>query len=98
MLYNLGSMWHFTDVQAQFWRPTRVPANNVGLINIGAVIGSIIGMRYVGIFGYMFSIHTARRNGGMHLPKHRLLVLVFPAILEFVVLLLQDFIVDGRQT
>lgn len=74
------------------------PAKSVGLINIGGMIGAIVGMAYAGWPADRFAIWMARRNGGIHKPEHRLLVLIIPGILGFSALLLYGFTANGEQT
>ncbi|KAJ5096574.1 hypothetical protein N7456_007295 [Penicillium angulare] len=74
------------------------PAKNVGLINLGGVSGGFGGMLYAGLFGDWFIIQAAKRSGGVHVPEHRLILLIFPGILMVVSLLLYGFTAGGGST
>lgn len=74
------------------------PAKNIGLINLGGVFGGCGGMLYAGYFGDWFIVHIAKRSSGTHLPEHRLLLLIPPAILAVASLLLYGFTADGGAT
>lgn len=71
------------------------PAQDVGLINVGGVIGALLGMLYCTFVGDPLVIYLAKRNNGVHIPEHRLLVLIFPALLGFGMLLLYGFTAGG---
>lgn len=73
-------------------------AANVGLINIGGIIGGFLGMAYAGWTGDKFVIWMAKRNHGIHKPEHRLLMLIFPGILGVAALLLYGFTAGGGST
>jgi Major Facilitator Superfamily len=66
-------------------------AADVGLINIGGVIGAFLGMAYAGWPADKFNIWLAQRNGGIHKPEHRLLMLPPIGIIGFASLLLYTF-------
>ncbi|CAG8251155.1 unnamed protein product [Penicillium salamii] len=69
-------------------------AKNVGLINLGGVFGGFGGMLYAGVFGDWFILRMAKRSGGLHIPEHRLILLIFPGMLAVVSLLLYGFTAD----
>ncbi|KAL4912254.1 major facilitator superfamily domain-containing protein [Aspergillus aurantiobrunneus] len=75
------------------WAP-----ESIGLINLGGVFGGLGGMLYAGFFGDKFIIWMAKRNDGIHIPEHRLLLLIFPGILGVAALLLYGFTADGSAT
>ena len=75
------------------WAP-----QNIGLINIGGMIGGFLGMLYAGYPADKFAIWMARRNNGIHKPEHRLLPLIPAGILGFASLLLYGFTANGKQT
>ncbi|KAJ6057990.1 hypothetical protein N7499_009087 [Penicillium canescens] len=74
------------------------PAKSVGLINLGGVFGGFGGMLYAGVFGDWFILRMAKRSGGVHIPEHRLILLIFPGILAVVSLLLYGFTADNNAT
>jgi len=71
---------------------------DVSLINIGGIIGGLLGMAYAGAAGDKFVIWMAKRNHGVHKPEHRLIMLIFPAILGVASLLLYGFTAGGGAT
>ncbi|RFN42547.1 hypothetical protein FIE12Z_12785 [Fusarium flagelliforme] len=68
---------------------------DLGLINVGAIIGSMLGSAYAVLVGDNMILWLARRNNGVHKPEHHLIVLAPPAILGFAMLLLFGFTVEG---
>ncbi|RDW84249.1 hypothetical protein BP6252_01839 [Coleophoma cylindrospora] len=74
------------------------PAKNVGLINIGGIIGGIVGMLYGGWPADKLVIYLAKRNHGIHKPEHRLIMLVLPGFLGVGSLLLYGFTASGGST
>lgn len=74
------------------------PAENIGLINIGGVIGAFLGMLYAGWPADKVTIWLARRNGGMHKPEHRLVMLPIPGVIGFASMLLYGFTSSGNAT
>jgi MFS family permease len=74
------------------------PAANVGLINIGGVIGAFLGMAYAGWPADKYTVWLARRNGGIHKPEHRLLMLPLVGIVGLAALLLYGFTASGNAT
>lgn len=74
------------------------PAKNVGLINIGGIIGGIVAMAYAGLPGDMLVFYLAKRNNGIHKPEHRLIMLIIPGFLGVGSLLLYGFTASGEQT
>jgi hypothetical protein len=75
------------------WQP-----QNIGLINIGGVIGSVLGMLYCHLIGDKFVLFAARRNKGIHKPEHQLLTLLPPALIGMAMLLLYGFTAGGCST
>jgi MFS family permease len=75
------------------WQP-----KNIGLINIGGVVGGLLGMLYCTLIGDAFVLFLARRNKGVHKPEHSLLTLVPPAIIGIAMLLLYGFTAGGGST
>lgn len=73
-------------------------ASDVGLINIGGVVGAFLGMIYAGWPADKFNIWLARRNGGIHKPEHRLLMLPVVGVVGFASLLLYAFTCSGQTT
>jgi len=71
---------------------------NVGLINIGGIIGGFLGMAYAGATGDKFVIWMAKRNHGVHKPEHRLIMLILPGILGIAALLIYGFTAGGGAT
>jgi hypothetical protein len=70
-------------------------AQDVGLINVGGVIGALLGMLYCTFAGGPFVLWAARRNRGVHLPEHHLLVMAPPAAIGIGMLLLYGFTAAG---
>jgi MFS family permease len=73
-------------------------AASIGLVNIGGVIGAVVGMLFCTFVGEPLMVWMARRNKGVHLPEHWLLILIVPAILGFASLLLYGFTAAGGST
>ncbi|KAH8900671.1 MFS general substrate transporter [Thozetella sp. PMI_491] len=71
-------------------------AQDIGLINLGGVVGGILGTAYCTFLGDPFVIWMARRNSGLHRPEHRLLVLIPLAFLGVAMLLLYGFASAGN--
>lgn len=71
------------------------PAANVGLINIGGVIGSFLGMMYAGWPADKFIVWAAKRNGGVHKPEHRLLLMPLVGVIGLAALILYGFTAEG---
>ncbi|KAK6458913.1 putative ion transporter [Scheffersomyces xylosifermentans] len=53
---------------------------SVGLTNLGAFIGSLVGMFYGGQFVDYLSVYLAKRNNGISEPEHRLWAMIIPTI------------------
>ncbi len=68
---------------------------DVGLINVGGVIGAVLGMLYCTFLGGPFVMWAARRNKGVHMPEHHLLTMVPPAVIGVGMLLLYGFTAGG---
>lgn len=56
------------------------PAANTGLIYLGAIPAGLFAFVSCGFGGDYINTWLARRNGGIHLPEHRLPALIFPAV------------------
>ncbi|KAL1846331.1 hypothetical protein VTK73DRAFT_308 [Phialemonium thermophilum] len=80
------SLTYDAVLQAKGWA-----AKEIGLINLGAVVGAVLGAAYSTLLGDRFVIWMARRNRGVHKPEHRLVVLVVPALVGFAMLLVYGF-------
>ncbi|KAK5790809.1 hypothetical protein VI817_008096 [Penicillium citrinum] len=87
------SLTYDTVLQGYGW-----PAKSVGLINLGGVFGGFGGMLYAGVFGDWFILQMAKRNNGVHIPEHRLLLFIAPGILVIVSLVLYGCTADGTAT
>ncbi len=74
------------------------PEMNVGLVNVGAIIGGIVGMAYAGWPADRYVIWLAKRNRGVHKPEHRLIMLIPPGIIGMAALLLYGFTASGKAT
>lgn len=55
------------------------PAANTGLIYLGAIPAGLFAFFSCGFGGDYINTWLARRNGGVHIPEHRLPALIFPA-------------------
>lgn len=75
------------------WKP-----KDVGLINVGGIIGAILGMAYCTFIGDKFVLFLARRNKGIHKPEHQLITMIPPAIVGFGMLLLYGYTAGGGST
>lgn len=71
------------------------PAENVGLINIGGIIGGAVGMIYGGLLTDVVVLRLAKRNHGVHKPEHLLVMLIFPAVLGIGSLILYGYTAGG---
>ena len=58
-------------------------AIDVGLINIGTIPACLLAMAYAGFLGDKITVWLAKRNDGVHIPEHRLILLIFPGIIGF---------------
>ncbi|KAF4985976.1 hypothetical protein FDECE_16192 [Fusarium decemcellulare] len=68
------------------WKP-----KDIGLINIGGVVGGLLGAAYCTLIGEPFIMWKAKQNHGIHKPEHRLIVLIPPAVLGFAMLMVYGF-------
>ncbi|KAK8056158.1 hypothetical protein PG993_001385 [Apiospora rasikravindrae] len=84
------SLTYDAVLQGYGWLP-----QDVGLVNIGVIVGSALGAVYCAFPGEWLVLGMARRNHGVHQPEHRLLVLVFPAVLGFAMLLMYGYTAVG---
>ncbi|WZH44346.1 major facilitator superfamily domain-containing protein [Fusarium acuminatum] len=73
-------------------------AKDIGLINVGGVIGAIIGMVYCTFIANPFVLWLARRNRGIHQPEHHLITLAPPAVVGVGMLLLYGHTAGGSAT
>ncbi|EUC43019.1 hypothetical protein COCMIDRAFT_7490 [Bipolaris oryzae ATCC 44560] len=71
---------------------------NIGLINVGGVIGAVLGMVYCTFIGDKFVLYAARRNKGIHKPEHHLIVLIPPGIIGAAMLVLYGYTAGGGAT
>lgn len=74
------------------------PAKDIGLINIGGVIGALLGMLYCTFSAEPFVLWMAKRNRGVHTPEHHLLTLAPPAVIGFAMLFLYGWTAEGGST
>ncbi|KAH7007853.1 major facilitator superfamily domain-containing protein [Microdochium trichocladiopsis] len=72
------------------WAP-----ESIGLVNVGAIIGSVLGSAYSVFFGDWLVLWLAKRNQGIHKPEHRIIVLAPMGVLGFATLLGYAFTVHG---
>lgn len=84
------SLIYADGLAAYGWEP-----KSFGLINVGAIIGSIVGSAYAVLAGDAIILMLARRNHGVHKPEHHLVVLAPAALLGFAMLLVYGFTVHG---
>ncbi|KJR88124.1 MFS transporter [Sporothrix schenckii 1099-18] len=80
------SLTYDAVLQAKGWA-----AQDVGLVNVGSIVGALLGAAYATLAGDRLVLWLAKRNAGVHKPEHRLLVLVPPALLGMAMLLLYGF-------
>ncbi|CAI6098704.1 unnamed protein product [Clonostachys chloroleuca] len=73
-------------------------AKDIGLINIGGIIGAFLGMLYCSLLGNRFVLWFARRNKGVHKPEDHLITLIPPAVIGIAMLLLYGFTAGGGST
>ena len=71
---------------------------DVGLINVGGIIGGFLGMLYCTFLGDPFVLWLARRNSGVHKPEHQLITLVPPAVIGVGMLVLYGLTAGGGST
>lgn len=72
------SLTYATTLISLGWQP-----KNVGLINIGPIVASVIAMTYCAFIADPLVIWFARRNQGIHKPEHRLVPLIPVFLLGF---------------
>ncbi|EWZ99605.1 hypothetical protein NW765_005585 [Fusarium oxysporum] len=80
------SLTYDAVLQQYGWDP-----KDIGLINLGGIIGGLLGAAYCTLLGEPFIIWMAKRNHGIHKPEHRLIILIPVAILGFSMLILYGF-------
>ncbi|GJC87709.1 putative MFS-type transporter C1271.10c [Colletotrichum liriopes] len=73
-------------------------SEDVGLINVGGVVGSVLGMMFCTFVGNPFVMYMARRNRGVHIPEHLLLVMAPPAVIGIGMLLLYGYTASGNES
>ncbi|PKS08114.1 hypothetical protein jhhlp_005389 [Lomentospora prolificans] len=73
-------------------------AKDIGLINIGGILGAIFGMLYCTFLANPFVLWMARRNRGVHQPEHHLWTMAPPAVIGVGMLLLYGFTAGGGST
>jgi hypothetical protein len=56
--------------------------SSVGLVNVGIFPASLFAMVYAGWFGDKMNLFMAKRNRGVHIPEHTLLILILPGIVS----------------
>jgi hypothetical protein len=71
---------------------------DIGLVNVGGVLGAVLGTLYCTFLGAPFVMWLARRNKGVHKPEHHLLTLAPPAVIGIGMLLLYGFTAGGGPT
>jgi hypothetical protein len=72
------------------WQP-----QDIGLINVGGIIGALLGMLYCTFLGNPFVLWLADRNRGIHKPEHHLLTMGPPAIVGIGMILLYGLTASG---
>ncbi|TVY72872.1 putative MFS-type transporter [Fusarium oxysporum f. sp. cubense] len=80
------SLTYDAVLQQYGWNP-----KDIGLINLGGIIGGLLGAAYCTLLGEPYIIWMAKRNHGIHKPEHRLIILIPVAILGFSMLILYGF-------
>ncbi|KAM0346428.1 hypothetical protein ACHAPU_005492 [Fusarium lateritium] len=73
-------------------------AKDIGLINVGGVIGAILGMLYCTFLANPFVMWLARRNRGIHQPEHHLYTMAPPAVIGVGMLILYGQTAGGGAT
>lgn len=86
LIYGAQMMWLslLATTQAEIYAtpPYNFSTPQTGLTNVGALVGSMLGMLYGGMFVDWLTITLARRNKGIMEPEFRLWAMVVPAILN----------------
>lgn len=80
------SLTYATTLISLGWAP-----KNIGLINIGSMVASVIAMAYCTFIGDPLIIWLARRNHGIHKPEHRLILMGPVCLLGFAMHILFGF-------
>lgn len=73
---------------SQYWAHKRkhfllsAPSNHllIFLTRLSPVPASVAAMLYAGYIGDKYTLWMARRNNGVHIPGHRLLLLIIPGL------------------
>lgn len=68
---------------------------DVGLVNVGGIVGALLGMLYCTFLGGPFVVWLARRNRGVHTPEHHIVTMAPPAVIGIGMLLLYGFTAGG---
>lgn len=92
-LVGISLTYNEVLIQEYNWAP-----ESVGLINIGAIIGSLFGMLYCVLIADRFVLWAAGRNHGVHMPEHHLITLGPPALVGIGMMILYGFTASGGST
>ncbi|KAH8901076.1 MFS general substrate transporter [Thozetella sp. PMI_491] len=68
---------------------------DVGLINVGSIVGAFLALAYCVFVGDRFVLWMAKRNRGVHRPEHRLVVLAIPCLVGFAMILMYGFTAES---
>ncbi|KAM0788370.1 hypothetical protein ACM66B_001510 [Microbotryomycetes sp. NB124-2] len=68
---------------------------NTGLIYLGSIPAGILSFVVSGYLGDKMSLYFAKRNGGVHLPEHRLPAMIFPCVTGFALSLAYGFMAEA---
>lgn len=86
LIYGAQMMWlsllATTQAEIYSYAPYNFSTPQTGLTNLGALVGSIIGMFYGGKFVDYLTVKLARRNNGIMEPEFRLWAMILPTILN----------------
>ncbi|CAI5756203.1 unnamed protein product [Candida verbasci] len=86
VVYGSQMMWlsFISNTQSAIYtaEPYYFSTKLTGLTNLGAFLGSVIGMFYGGNFVDYFAVKMARRNNGILEPEHRLYTMIVPTVLN----------------
>ncbi|KAK6205108.1 putative ion transporter [Scheffersomyces amazonensis] len=86
LVYGAAVMWitllASTTSELYSAPPYNFSPNAVGLTNISAAVGTIIGMFFGGPLVDKLAIYLAKRNNGIFEPEFRLYAFIFPTILN----------------
>ncbi|KAF4950140.1 hypothetical protein FGADI_8409 [Fusarium gaditjirri] len=93
--YGVGMSLTYNEVLMQHYH---WEAKDIGLINVGGVIGAVFGMLYCTFLANPFVLWMARRNRDIHEPEHHLITMAPPAVIGVGMLLLYGFTAGGGAT